>query len=256
MDVSGYLAAGGAAFAGGVLNSLVGGGTLVTFPTLLALGVPAVAANVTNTVALCPGYVSGAHAQRAALVGQGARSRRLVLFAATGGIAGGGLLLVTSDAALRLMVPVLLATATVLLAVAPRLKAALGNTGSDDGSAPTDARWLSFAVGVVAVYGGFFGAGIGVMLLAVLSIGVHQSLDRSNALKQVLSLVINVTAAALFLFSGKVWWTLAAVMSVGSVVGGHLGGRLVGRLDHERFRVLVVCVGAVLTVVYALTAWV
>jgi uncharacterized membrane protein YfcA len=255
VDISGYLAAGAAAFAGGIMNSLVGGGTLLTFPTLLALGVPAVAANVTNTVALCPGYFSGAHAQRAALTGQRARLRQLVVFAALGGLCGAGLLLVTSDDALRQLVPVLLALATGLLAAAPRLKARFGQAAADDGSAPPDARWLPFSIGAVAIYGGFFGAGIGVMLLAVLSIGVHQSLGRSNALKQVLSLVINLTAAVFFVFSGRVWWSLAAVMSVGSVVGGHLGGRLVGKLDPERFRVVVVGIGAILTVVYAIKAW-
>jgi uncharacterized protein len=249
------MAAGGAAFAGGVMNSLVGGGTLVTFPVLLALGIPPVAANVTNTVALCPGYFSGAHAQRGALTGQRERARRLVVFAALGGLAGAGLLLVTSDDLLRQLVPVLLGFATALLAAAPRLKAAFGHAPTGDAAAVPDARWLPAAVGGVAVYGGFFGAGIGVMLLAVLSIGVHQSLNRSNAIKQVLSLVINLTAAAFFIFSGRVWWSVAAVMSVGSIVGGHLGGRLVGRLDPERFRVVVVCIGAVLTVVYAIKAW-
>ena len=237
------------------MNSLVGGGTLITFPTLLALGVPPVSANVTNTVALCPGYLSGAHAQRAALGGQRARAQSLAVCAAVGGLAGAGLLLITSDDALRRLVPLLLALATALLAAAPRLKARFGHRPAPDGSAPADAAWMPFAVGGVAVYGGFFGAGIGVMLLAVLSIGIHQTLDRSNALKQVLSLVINLTAAVFFVFSGRVWWGLAAAMAVGSVVGGHLGGRLVGRLDPERFRGVVVGIGAVLTVVYAVRAW-
>lgn len=237
------------------MNSLVGGGTLVTFPTLLALGVPPVAANVTNTVALCPGYFSGAHAQRAKLAGQRARLPRLAAWSAVGGLAGAGLLVVTSDEVLRQLVPVLLALATALLAAAPRLKLAFGHQPSADGSTTSDPRWLPVGVGAVAVYGGFFGAGIGVMLLAVLSIGIHQTLDRSNALKQVLSLVINLTAAVFFVFSGKVWWELAGVMSVGSAAGGQLGGRVVGRLDPERFRVIVVAIGAALTVIYAVRAW-
>ncbi len=256
MDPSDYFAACAAAFAGGVMNSLVGGGTLVTFPTLLALGVPPVAANVTNTVALCPGYFSGAYAQRGALVGQRARLRGLIVMSAIGGLAGAGLLVVTSDRVLTNLVPVLLGLATLLLAASPRLKAAFGHAPTDDGGPMRDPRWLPFSVGLVAVYGGFFGAGIGVMLLAVLSIGIHQTLDRSNALKQVLSLVINLTAAMLFVLSGKVWWGLAGAMSVGAVLGGLLGGRMVGRLEPERFRVVVVAIGAVLTVIYAFRAWV
>ena len=236
------------------MNSVVGGGTLVTFPMLLAIGVPPVSANVTNTVALCPGYFSGALAQRAQLVGQRARLIRLLGWAIIGGQVGAGLLLVTSDDALRKLVPVLLGLATVLLAASKRLKQALGR-GSVGGDDLADARWLPFVIALTAVYGGFFSAGIGVMLLAVLSIGVHQPLNRSNALKQVLSLTINLSAAVFFVFSGRVWWGLAGVMSIGSIVGGHLGGRLVGKLDPERFRMIVVVVGFALTIVYAVSVY-
>ena len=256
MDALGYLAATGAAFTCGLMNAIVGGGTLVTFPALLGLGVPAVAANVTNTVALAPGYFSGALAQRAQLVGQRARLQRLVLLAAFGGLVGGGLLLVTSDDALRKLVPVLLALATVLLGASNRIKRALGRSGVAEHDELADAPWLPVVLGLVAVYGGFFGAGVGVMLLAVLGIGVHQPLPKSNALKQVLSFVINVTAAVFFVVSslvgdGKVRWGLAAVMSVGSILGGLAGGKFVGRLDPDRFRWIVVAVGAVLSLVYA-----
>jgi uncharacterized protein len=240
-----------AAAIGGAVNALVGGGTLVTFPTLLALGVPPVAANVTNTVALCPGYLSGAISQRTQLAGQRARLLRLVGVAVAGGLVGGGLLLVTSDDALRLLVPVLLAIATVMLGLSQRLKRRLGRSSGDGTATTADAAWLPAAVGVVAVYGGFFGAGLGVMLLAVLSVGVHQGLQRSNALKQVLSLVINTVAALLFAVTGPVQWGLAAVMAVGALAGGAVGGRLVGRLDPDRFRLIVVTSGALLTLVYA-----
>jgi uncharacterized membrane protein YfcA len=255
MDWIGYVAATGAASAGGVMNAVVGGGTLVTFPTLLALGVPPVAASVTNTVALTPGYLSGAVAQRAELTGQRERMMRLVGISALGGLAGAGLLLVTSDDALRNLVPVLLGLATLLLALANRIRRAVGRADVADDAELADARWLPAVIGLVAVYGGFFGAGVGVMLLAVLSIGVHQPLNRSNAIKQAMSLVINVTAASFFVFSGKVYWGLAAVMSVGSIAGGHVGGRFVGRLDPQRFRLIVVVIGAVLTVVYAVRTW-
>ena len=255
MDWLGYLATAGAALAGGATNAVVGGGTLITFPTLLALGVPAVSANVTNTVALCPGYFSAAFAQRSALVGQRRRLIPLIAVSVLGGLAGAALLLVTSDDALRRLIPVLLALATLLLASANRIRVALGRTHVEGSASLVDASWLPGVVALVAVYGGFFGAGIGVMLLAVLSIGVHESLTRANAIKQVLSLVINVAAAVFFVFSGKVWWTVAAVMAVGSVTGGYLGGRLVGRLDPDRFRIVVVVIGAVLSIVYAWRVW-
>ena len=235
------------------MNSLVGGGTLVTFPTLIALGIPPVAANMTNTVALCPGYLGGAHAQRAGLVGQGHRLRNLVIAGSIGGLAGAVLLQFTSDDALRAIVPVLLALATTMLALQPRLRLWLGRYAAGENS--PDSPWLVPVVGLVAVYGGFFGAGVGVMLLAVLGLGVHQNLTRSNALKQVLSLTVNLVAALFFVFSGKVWWSVVAVMAGGSWIGGVAGGRLASRIDPERFRLVVVIVGAVVTVVYAARVW-
>ena len=231
------------------MNSLVGGGTLVTFPTLVALGIPPVAANMTNTVALCPGYLGGAHAQRAGLVGQGHRLRNLVIAGSIGGLAGAVLLKFTSDDALRAIVPGLLALATAMLALQPRLRLWLGRHAATASS--PDSPWLVPVVGLVAVYGGFFGAGVGVMLLAVLGLGVHQDLTRSNALKQVLSLTVNLVAALFFVFSGKVWWSVVAVMAGGSWLGGVAGGRLVSRVDPDRFRLVVVFVGAVITIVYA-----
>jgi uncharacterized protein len=252
MNVIDYCAAGLAAFGAGTLNAVVGGGTLITFPTLLALGVPPVAANMTNTVALCSGYLSGSVAQIKQLKGQRARMLPLVAFSVLGGLTGAALLRVTSDDSLRTLVPVLLGLATLLLALQPRLKRMLGRDAAADGSSLPDARWLPFAIGVVAVYGGFFGAGLGVMLLATLGIGIHLPLTASNAIKQALSLVINVTAAAFFVFSGKVWWWLVLVMAIGSMLGGALGGRLVSRLDPAKFRLIVVVAGTALTIYYAI----
>lgn len=252
MNVIDYCAAGLAAFGAGTLNAVVGGGTLITFPTLLALGVPPVAANMTNTVALCSGYLSGSVAQIKQLKGQRTRMLPLVAFSMLGGLTGAALLRVTSDDSLRTLVPVLLGLATLLLAMQPRLKRMLGRDAAADGSSLPDARWLPFAIGVVAVYGGFFGAGLGVMLLATLGIGIHLPLTASNAIKQALSLVINVTAAAFFVFSGKVWWWLVLVMAIGSMLGGALGGRLVSRLDPAKFRLIVVVAGTALTIYYAI----
>jgi uncharacterized protein len=263
-----YCLAAFAALAAGALNALVGGGTLISFPTLLALGVPPVAANMTNTVALCSGYLSGSAAQFSDLRGQRTRVLSLVSFGMAGGLAGALLLRITSDDALRMVVPVLLGAATALLALQPRLKRALGRSApsptsaatptpaaaaaADGVSPPPDAPWLPFAVGVVGVYGGFFGAGLGVMLLATLGLGIHLPLTSTNAIKQVLSLTINVTAAVLFAIWGTVLWWLVLVMGLGSMVGGAVGSRFVGRLDPAKFRVIVVAVGATLTVYYAI----
>ena len=248
-----YAVAAVAALVGGLMNSLVGGGTLVTFPTLVALGVPPVAANMTNAVALCPGYFGGTYAQRSALAGQGQRLPKLLIAGAVGGLGGAALLRVTSDDGLQIAVPILLAVATLLLALQPRLRGWLGRHAAT--AAKPDAVWLAPVVVAVGVYGGFFGAGIGVMLLAVLGLGVHEPLTRANALKQALSLIINVVAAVFFVFSGRVWWKVAAVMGVGSWLGGMVGGRMVGRLDPERFRIVVVVVGAVIAVVYGVRVY-
>jgi uncharacterized membrane protein YfcA len=243
-----------AAFAAGVTNALVGGGTLITFPALLALGIPPVAASATNTVALSPGYLAGAYAQRSYLRQRDRSLVRLLIVATIGGLVGGLLLLATSNKVLSVIVPILLAMATMLLALQPRLKQRLSarRHGKDLPAVP---EWLPFAVGAVAVYGGFFGAGLGVMLLAVLGIALEGSMTEANALKQLLSLVINVAAAILFVFSGHIWWAAAAAMSIGAMLGGTVGGRLANRIDSERFRIFVVIVGATLSVVYAVKYW-
>lgn len=253
MDALGYVGATVAAVAGGAINALGGGGTLVTFPALLGLGVPSVAANMTNTVALSVGHVGGTWAQRDGLHGQRHRLTRLLAAGAVGGLAGALLLNRTSDERLRQIIPVLLGAATLLLALQPTLRRRLGRHAAGEGR--LDAVWLVPAVAGAAVYGGYFGAGLGVMLLAVLGLGVHEPLNRANVLKQLLALAINLVAAVFFVFTGEVWWGLAGLMAVGSLVGGVFGGLLAGRLDPDRFRVVVVAVGAVITVVYALRVW-
>lgn len=262
------LAAGVAGFAAGGVNALAGGGTLISFPILVAIGIPAISANVTNTVALSPGYLGGALAQRGGLDGQHHRVRSLGVVAAIGGLAGSILLVLTSDEAFESLIPVLLLTATVLLAVQDRIRTALGiSSGTDavgadvadgvDGIAPhaRDAAWLPLPVLAVAAYGGFFGAGLGIMLLAVLGIVLDERLDRLNALKQVLSLIINVTAALFFLTSGRVYWVAAAVMAASSLAGGAAGGRLAGRVRPDVLRAIVILIGLSVSIVYAVKNW-
>ncbi len=257
MNLAEHALAGVAAFAAGGVNALAGGGTLISFPVLVALGVPPVAANVTNTVALSPGYLGGAFAQRAVISAQHDRVRRLGVVAAAGGLAGSILLVLTSDDAFRAVVPVLLFAAASLLAAQDRIRSWLriGAPGSSAAQAGAEPRWLAVPIFVVSVYGGYFGAGLGIMLLAVLGIVLHDRLDRLNGLKQVLSLVINLTAALFFSASGKVYWSVAAVMAVGSLVGGSAGGRLAGKVRPERLRVAVVSIGFTVAIVYAVRTW-
>jgi len=246
------LAAGAAFLAGGV-NAVAGGGSLISFPALLAVGVPPVAANITNTVALCPGYLGGAVAQRGALAGQRRRLPRLLVAGGLGGLTGAVLLVATSDTVFRQLIPWLLLAATSLLAFQDRIRAWLRIGTPEPGAAPpADPLWLVVPVFVVSVYGGYFGAGLSIMLLAVLGVVLHEPLNRLNALKQVLSLVINVVAAVFFAFSGKVHWDFAAVMALGSLAGGAAGGRVADRMQPRILRVVVVTIGVAAAVVYFL----
>lgn len=241
-----------AAVAAGAVNALAGGGTLITFPVLTMLGLPALAANITNTVALCPGHIGATLAQRENLRGQGARLRAILPASAVGGLLGGVLLLMTGEKTFREVVPFLLLTASALLALQDRVRAwllaraeRLGHTGGHEGLAPV-------AVGVAAVYGGYFGAGLGVVLLAAMGAVIDDTLPRLNAMKTLISLVVNVAAAVFFLFSDQVVWSAAAVMAVGALAGGALGGHLVTRVNATALRRVIIAIGVVLAVVYLL----
>jgi uncharacterized membrane protein YfcA len=240
-----------AAVAAGAINALAGGGSLVTFPTLVALGVPPVMANVTNTVALSPGYLSATIAQAKDLTGQRRRVIALVIAGALGGLAGGVLLLHTREAIFRALVPFLLLTASALLALQNRVRAWLVR---GDGTPHRDA-WAVPLIAVAGVYGGYFGAGLGVMLLAVLGVVLHDTLTRLNALKQAISFATNLTAAGFFVVSGHVLWTTAAAMAVGALIGGLVGGRLAGRIRPEVLRAVVVTVGVVVAAVYLVRSY-
>jgi len=251
--------AGGAAFLAGAVNAVAGGGTLISFPALVALGVPTVNANITNTVALCPGYFGAAWSQRAALAPQRARLPWLASVAAVGGLLGSIVLVFTSDDAFSFIVPFFILAACALLAVQDRLRRWLRRS-HPDGTRPVGAApapivirtrppvTLMAAVFVGAVYGGFFGAGLGIMLLAIMGIVLDDSLVEINAMKSALALVINLTAALFFVFSGKVVWSAAVVMAVTSLVGGAAGGRLATRLKPNVLRVAVIVFGVAVAV--------
>ena len=252
MEIINYVWVALAAVAAGAVNALAGGGTLVTFPTLLAIGVPSVAASMTNTVALCPGYFGATLAQAADLRGQEKRLRLLLPAGAVGGIVGGLLLANSGERLFSALVPYLILLAAGLLAVQDPLRAWLLRRSRENGSETISETWTWFPVGLASIYGGYFGAGLSVIVLAVLGVTLEDTLNRLNGLKQAISLSVNVAAAIFFLFSGQVVWSLALVMAVGALLGGVLGGRLASRVKPSVLRWTVVVIGVAVGVIYLL----
>lgn len=244
------IAVGLAAVAGGAVNALAGGGTLITFPMLTAVGVPPVAANITNTVALCPGYLGATFAQMKDLRGQSLRLWLLLPVSVLGGIGGGFLLLNTGDQTFRKLVPFLILLAVALLASQDKLRALLTRRTSHSGPVTLHDAWSILPIIPAAIYGGYFGAGVSVIVIAVLGLVLEDSLTRLNALKQAISFSINTAAAIFFLFSGQVVWSAALVMAVGALAGGALGGRLAGQISPLLLRRIVVTVGIIVAIIY------
>lgn len=246
----GLLLVAAAGLAAGAVNAVAGGGTLISFPTLLAVGVPPVAANITSSVGLVTGYLGGAIGYRRELGDQRNRMRALAAVAVLGGVAGAVLLLVTPADSFRVVVPYLVLLSCALLAAQPRLARwvsarASSRTAPSHGITPA----LQAGVFVAAVYGSYFGAGLGVLLLGVLGILLDDSLQRLNGLKTVLAFVVNAVGVAVFLASGDVRWALAAVLLVTSYAGGLLGARVARLLSPAVLRGCVVALGAVVAVV-------
>lgn len=244
-----HLLAAVAAAGAGAVNAIAGGGTLISFPALVALGAGRVEANITNTVALCPGYFGGAAAQRSQLTGERGRLVPLSVAAGLGGLTGSILLLATGEAAFKRLVPWLILLACALLGGQAWIRKAL-RIGVGDAHGGTSLPVTLASTYVVSIYGGYFGAGLGIMLLAVLGLLFGDPLPRLNALKQVLALVINVVAAGFFATSGEVLWTLALVMAPASLLGGVVGGKLVSRIKPTVLRAVVVTYGTALAVWY------
>ncbi len=245
MDAAHVALVAGAALAAGAVNAIAGGGSLLTVPALVAAGLPAVTASVTNTVALCPGYLGATWAQRRQLDDQGKRLGELMPAGAIGGLAGALLLLHTGEAVFRLVVPFLILFAAVLLAAQDRLRAFL--LARSRGHSPA---WAIVPVGLASVYGGYFGAGLGVIILAALAVVLDDSLTRINALKQAISLACNVTAAVWFLFSGRIDWTITAIMAGASLAGGVLGGALASRIPAKALKWTVIVFAFALAAYY------
>ncbi|MBM3681780.1 MAG: sulfite exporter TauE/SafE family protein [Actinobacteria bacterium] len=246
--------AGLAALAAGIVNAVAGGGTLISFPMLIALGVPPVSANVTNTVALVPGYLGGVIAQRADLDRQDRRLRVLLPAAALGGLTGAALLLLTPERVFEVLVPVLILAAVGVLALGDAVKRRVAERISlaADG-APEHLVGPAVGVFLAAIYGGYFGGGLGIIVLAVLGVILVDTLTRLNALKQVTSLVVNAVAAGVFVLFGDVVWSAAAVMLVCAVVGGFLGGTLASRVPARVLQRIVLVIGVAVAIGYAVT---
>ncbi len=239
-----------AAVAAGLVNALAGGGSLISFPMLIAVGVPAVAANVTNTVALCPGYFGATLAQANDLNGQRRRLWLLLPAAALGGVIGAFLLLNTGERLFRTLVPYLILLASVLLALQGPMRAWLQRRANQHSGGVLREEWATLPVGIAAIYGGYFGAGLSVIVLAVLGLALDDSLTRLNALKQAIALTINVAAAIFFLFSGQIEWLAVLVMAAGALAGGAIGGRVAGRISPSTLRWTVVAIGLTISLIY------
>ncbi len=235
-----------AGMAAGTINTVVGSGTLITFPTLLALGLPPVTANTTNTVGLFPGSISGAIGYRAELSGQRPRLLRLGSASLVGGVAGALLLLTLPKSAFDAIVPVLILLGCVLVILGPRISRRVAARAEARGGLPeTGVWWVWPAVLLTGVYGGYFGAAQGVLLMAVLGIGVADTMQRHNATKNVLAAIVNLVAAVVFVFVADIDWPKALVLAIGSIIGGQLGATVGRRLPANALRAVIVVVGVV-----------
>ncbi len=229
------------------MNAVAGGGSFVTFPTLVWLGLPAVDANATNTVALWPGTLGSSWGFRGVLGQERARLPWLGVASLVGGGLGGWLLLRTNDSTFLLLVPWLLAIATLLFAVSPWLVPRLRSWSGGRLDKPL---WLAGLQLGIAVYGGYFGGGMGILMLAGFALAGIRDIHAANGLKSILGSLINGVAIILFAASGAVHWLPAMTMVVGSVVGGYAGARWSRRVDPRWVRWAVVAMGTITSAVF------
>ena len=229
-----------AGMAAGMINTVVGSGSLITFPTLVALGYPPVLANVSNNIGLVPGALSGVIGYRRELRGQRDRLLKLVPASIIGGLTGSILLLVLPSGVFQRVVIVLIVVALVLVVVQPRLARRLAHPGH--APSPLTAP-LMVLVGLAGVYGGYFGAAQGIILIALLGIFLAEDLQRLNGVKNVLAMCVNLVASATFIIATDVNWAIVGCIAVGSVIGGQLGATVGRKLNPQMLRVVIVLVG-------------
>ena len=245
LHVAAILAAG---FAAGTINTIVGSGSLITFPTLLVLGYPPLTANISNNIGLVPGGVSGSYGYRHELVGHSATVRRLAPLSFVGSVVGAGLLLVLPPAAFSAIVPALIAIALVLVLAGPTLqRRAAGRREAEQDDPPWHRPVLGTSVTVAGAYGGYFGAAQGVLLMGIFSAFSAEPLQRANALKNVLSAIVNGVAALTFVAfaRGSIDWWVVLVIAVGSFLGGVVGARIGRRIPPLALRGVIVVIGLV-----------
>jgi uncharacterized membrane protein YfcA len=229
--------------AAGTINTVVGSGTLITFPVLLGVGLGPVTANVSNAVGLFPGSFVGAYGYRRELSGQRGRALRLGSAAALGAALGAVLLLVLPASAFKSIVPALIGLALLLVVLGPRLSRRLAETKHAASDQVTPVLWL--VVAATGVYGGYFGAAQGVLLMGFLGLLLAESLQRQNALKNVLAGLVNLVAAIVFVLSSHIDWAAAGLVGGGSILGGLLGARIGRRLPPLALRAVILVVGVV-----------
>jgi uncharacterized membrane protein YfcA len=237
----------GAGFTAGAVNAVAGGGSLITFPALLATGLPPIPANVTNSISVCPGYLASVAGSRKDLAGLGDLALRLVPVAIVGSLAGAALLLLTPARAFELIVPFLVLTATGLLAFQRTLQSLVGHPRHL--SPGRRALVLQLMTLLGAVYGGYFGGALGVILVAVLALVLDERLQRISALKNALSATIGVANATAFALFGPVSWVAVAVLAPATIAGGYLGAQLVRRMPAAVLRWTVVTFGTAVGIV-------
>ncbi len=225
----------------GAINTVVGSGTLVTFPVLLAVGLPPVTANVTNTVGLFPGSFVGAYGYRRELVGQGRRAVTLGIGSVIGAVLGAVLLLTLPAGAFKAIVPALIVLALVLVVFGRQITAWLAVRGHRQHETVTPTLWLT--VLATGIYGGYFGAAQGVLLMAFLGLFLAESIQRQNALKNVLAGLANLVAAIVFIATIHIDWVAAALIAAGAAIGGMIGALVGRRLPPNVLRAVIVVVG-------------
>ena len=238
-----------AAFSAGVLNTVAGGGTFLTFPALVYAGVPPVAANATSAVAVFPGYLGGVVGFRREIAAfDRSRLLKIVAFTTIGGFAGSLLLLISSNEAFSLVVPFLLALATIAFAFGPHIQAWASRHGSGKAEGP-------FGTLLVSIYGGYFNGGLGIVLLALFSLWGMRDINAMNGLKNALSFVLSAISVATFAAAGIVAWPQAAVMMAAATVGGYAGAPVARALPAVAVRLIVILVGVTMSAVFSWRAF-
>lgn len=238
----------GAGIVAGTVNTVVGSGSLLTFPTLLAFGYSPLVANVSNSVGLVPGSISGAYGYRRELGGQAGRVKRFAISSLAGGLAGAILLLALPGSSFEKVVPFLVLIACALVAAQPKLASYVTARRRTNGGRTRPGFALDVFVFSTAVYGGYFGAAQGVILIALFSIFISDHIQRLNAVKNVLAALVNGVGAIIFIIFAPIAWLPAGLLTAGAIIGGQVGATFGRRLPAKALRLIIVVVGLAVTV--------